>query len=150
MQHVLKLDSPTSLFGTSRAVTFLESAEKMACLNNLYMFYITFIVIFMNCCLFQVLSFGLTFLSRRFEFQADAFAKSLGKAMYLRRALIKINRDNLGFPVYDWLFSMWHHSHPPLLERLKVLDKTQQYKCEYFRILVLYYSYFCIISIYVS
>ncbi|XP_046669442.1 CAAX prenyl protease 1 homolog isoform X1 [Homalodisca vitripennis] len=71
-----------------------------------------------------VLSFAMTFLSRRFEFQADAFAKSLGKAGYLRSALIKLNRDNLGFPVYDWLYSMWHHSHPPLLERLKALDKT--------------------------
>lgn len=71
-----------------------------------------------------VLSFFLTSLSRRFEFQADAFAKALGKSMYLRRALIKLNKDNLGFPVYDWLYSMWHHSHPPLLERLKALDKA--------------------------
>ncbi|XP_054271932.1 CAAX prenyl protease 1 homolog [Macrosteles quadrilineatus] len=72
-----------------------------------------------------VLSFALTFLSRKFEFQADAFAKSLGKAVYLRRALIKINQDNLGFPVYDWLYSMWHHSHPPLLERLEAIDKSE-------------------------
>jgi len=72
-----------------------------------------------------VLSFALTSLSRKFEFQADAFAKSLGKSIYLRRALIKINQDNLGFPVYDWLFSMWHHSHPPLLERLEALDKSE-------------------------
>ncbi|XP_075228374.1 CAAX prenyl protease 1 homolog isoform X2 [Lycorma delicatula] len=71
-----------------------------------------------------VLGFFLTSLSRRFEFQADAFAKSLGKATYLKRALIKLNQDNLGFPVYDWLFSMWYHSHPPLLERLKALDKS--------------------------
>uniref|UniRef100_A0A1B6BYZ3 CAAX prenyl protease n=2 Tax=Clastoptera arizonana TaxID=38151 RepID=A0A1B6BYZ3_9HEMI len=72
-----------------------------------------------------VLSFFLTSLSRRFEFQADAFAKSLGKAVFLRRALIKLNIDNLGFPVYDWLYSMWHHSHPPLLERLEALDKSE-------------------------
>ncbi|XP_067000230.2 CAAX prenyl protease 1 homolog [Anabrus simplex] len=69
-----------------------------------------------------VLNFLLTILSRRFEFQADTFAKSLGKAKYLRQALIKLNQDNLGFPVYDWLYSSWHHSHPPLLERLKALD----------------------------
>nr|CAD7256072.1 unnamed protein product [Timema shepardi] len=51
-----------------------------------------------------VLSFMLTILSRRFEFQADQFAMSLGKTHFLRRALVKLNQDNLGFPVYDWLY----------------------------------------------
>jgi STE24 endopeptidase len=70
------------------------------------------------------MNFLMTLLSRRFEFQADAFAKKLGRSEFLRQALIKLNKDNLGFPVYDWVYSMWHHSHPPLLERLKALDKT--------------------------
>nr|CAD7193803.1 unnamed protein product [Timema douglasi] len=73
-----------------------------------------------------VLSFMLTILSRRFEFQADQFAMSLGKTHFLRRALVKLNQDNLGFPVYDWLYSSWHHSHPPLLERLQALDDTKK------------------------
>lgn len=73
-----------------------------------------------------VLNFLLTMLSRRFEFQADTFAKSLGKAKFLRQALIKLNQDNLGFPVYDWLYSSWHHSHPPLLERLKALNSNSK------------------------
>ncbi|XP_039288141.1 CAAX prenyl protease 1 homolog [Nilaparvata lugens] len=71
-----------------------------------------------------LLNFFTTSLSRRFEFQADAFAMGMGKAVYLRRALIKLNQDNLGFPVYDWLYSTWHHSHPPLLQRLKALEKS--------------------------
>lgn len=71
----------------------------------------------------EVLSFLMTALSRRFEFQADAFAKLLNRAADLRSALIKLNRDNLGFPVHDWLFSAWHHSHPPLLERIHALGK---------------------------
>ena len=74
---------------------------------------------------FQLLSFMLTALSRHFEFQADAFAKSLHYAEKLRSALIKLNRDNLGFPLTDWLFSAWHYSHPPLLERLEALGKTE-------------------------
>ncbi|KAL7981207.1 hypothetical protein Chor_005441 [Crotalus horridus] len=74
----------------------------------------------------EVLSFCLTVLSRRFEFQADAFAKKLGKAKDLYSALIKLNKDNLGFPVSDWLFSMWHYSHPPLLERLQALKESKQ------------------------
>ncbi|XP_030850470.1 CAAX prenyl protease 1 homolog [Strongylocentrotus purpuratus] len=72
----------------------------------------------------EVLSFCMTVLTRRFEFQADAFAKSLQRASYLRMALIKLHKDNLGFPVADWLFSAVHYSHPPLLERLAALGKT--------------------------
>lgn len=74
----------------------------------------------------QLLSFCLTVLSRRFEFQADAFARGMGKASELYSALIKLNKDNLGFPVADWLFSMWHYSHPPLLERLRALGNVKQ------------------------
>ncbi|XP_048239837.1 CAAX prenyl protease 1 homolog [Haliotis rufescens] len=70
----------------------------------------------------EVLSFCMTMLSRTFEFQADAFAKTLHRATALKSALIKLNKDNLGFPVSDWLFSTWHYSHPPLLERLKALE----------------------------
>ncbi|RWS19350.1 CAAX prenyl protease 1-like protein, partial [Leptotrombidium deliense] len=71
----------------------------------------------------EVLNFLMTCLSRRFEFAADAFAKHLNKASDLRSALIKLNADNLSFPIYDWLYSAWHHSHPPLLERIHALGK---------------------------
>ncbi|XP_062378681.1 CAAX prenyl protease 1 homolog [Sardina pilchardus] len=74
----------------------------------------------------ELLSFCLTVLSRRFEFQADAFAKGMNRATELYSALIKLNKDNLGFPVADWLFSMWHYSHPPLLERLRALGSPKQ------------------------
>ena len=67
----------------------------------------------------------MTMLSRHFEFQADAFAKALKKAEDLKSSLIKLNKDNLGFPVADWLYSTWHYSHPPLIERLRALDKTE-------------------------
>jgi STE24 endopeptidase len=85
-------------------------------LVNIYLLHFFFCI--------QVFNFLMTILSRRFEFQADAFAKKLGRSKFLRQALIKLNKDNLGFPVYDWVYSMWHHSHPPLLERLEALDKT--------------------------
>ncbi|XP_077395599.1 CAAX prenyl protease 1 homolog [Festucalex cinctus] len=74
----------------------------------------------------ELLSFCLTVLSRRFEFQADTFARNMGKASDLYSSLIKLNKDNLGFPVADWLYSMWHYSHPPLLERLRALGNVKQ------------------------
>jgi STE24 endopeptidase len=38
--------------------------------------------------------------------QADQFAAGLGRSADLGQALIKLNNDNLGFPIYDWLFSV--------------------------------------------
>ncbi|UYV81863.1 ZMPSTE24 [Cordylochernes scorpioides] len=73
----------------------------------------------------QLLSFLMGVLSRHFEFEADRFAKNMHKAADLRSALIKLNEDNLSFPIYDWLYSAWHHSHPPLLSRLQALGKVE-------------------------
>lgn len=68
----------------------------------------------------------MTMLSRRFEFQADAFAKELGFAAHLKSALIKLNTDNLGFPIADKLYSAYHYSHPPLVERLRALGGLKE------------------------
>lgn len=76
----------------------------------------------------QVYSFFFTQLTRRFEYQADGFAMQLGHAVPLCSALIKLNKDNLSFPIADPLFSAFHHSHPTLLERLKVLQENQKKK----------------------
>lgn len=62
-------------------------------------------------------------MTRRFEYQADEFAKKMGYAQDLKGALVKLNSDNLGFPVYDELYSKFNHSHPTLIHRLKALDK---------------------------
>ena len=61
-------------------------------------------------------------ITARFEFQADGFAKSLGKSHDLRNALLKLNKDNLGFPIVDPLYSAFHLSHPTLIERLEFLN----------------------------
>jgi len=74
-----------------------------------------------------ILDFAMTCLSRRFEFQADDFAFQLFKRTdKLRSALIKLNNDNLGYPIYDWLYSAWNHSHPPIIERLAVLKAKDE------------------------
>lgn len=75
-----------------------------------------------------LMNFAMTILSRRFEYQADEFAFKLGFAEQLGQALIKLNVDNLGFPVYDWLYSTWNHSHPTLLQRLNRLKELKEEK----------------------
>ncbi|XP_013192336.1 CAAX prenyl protease 1 homolog [Amyelois transitella] len=67
----------------------------------------------------SVLSFFATAMSRKFEFEADNFAVSLNFSNELRSALIKLGKDNLDYPIYDKLYSLWYHSHPTLLHRIE-------------------------------
>ncbi|KAK8846643.1 hypothetical protein IAR55_005730 [Kwoniella newhampshirensis] len=60
--------------------------------------------------------------TRRMEYQADEFAVQLGKKKDLASALIKLHVTNLSSPHSDWLYSMYHHSHPTLPERLNAMD----------------------------
>jgi len=61
-------------------------------------------------------------LSRRFEFEADAFAVSLGYAEELSKSLIKLQVQNLATMDADWLYSCYHYTHPILTERLRALE----------------------------
>jgi len=74
----------------------------------------------------SILSFLTNMLSRRFEFQADAFAKKLGYATQLSSGLIKLNNENLGDLNPDSWYSAYHYSHPPLLERLKAIGYKKE------------------------
>jgi len=73
----------------------------------------------------NVLSFLMHMLSRSFEFQADAFALKLGFSETLRSALLKLDAENLSNKNPDRWYSTYHHSHPPLMERLKALEKSK-------------------------
>jgi len=61
-------------------------------------------------------------LSRRFEFEADAFANNLGYNKQLSRSLIKLQIQNLSTMDADWMFASYNYSHPILSERLKALN----------------------------
>lgn len=76
----------------------------------------------------SLISFGMTVLSRKFEYEADDFAKGLGFSKDLAKALIKLNADNLGFPLYDWMYSAWNHSHPTILQRMSRLAESDEKK----------------------
>ena len=70
----------------------------------------------------SIIAFVANMLSRRYEFQADAFARDLGYAGSLASGLIKLQLKNLGTMNPDWLHSMYHRSHPELIERLNAID----------------------------
>ncbi|QKX62683.1 uncharacterized protein TRUGW13939_09844 [Talaromyces rugulosus] len=60
-------------------------------------------------------------LSRKFEFEADAFASNLGHSKLLAQSLLKLQIQNLSTMDADWLYASYHYSHPILSERLAAL-----------------------------
>lgn len=76
-----------------------------------------------------VIKLLMNILSRRYEFQADAFAAKLGYSAELAQSLIKLQIQNLSTMDADWMYASYHFSHPILSERLGALgwstsDKT--------------------------
>lgn len=69
----------------------------------------------------KVLSFILTVVSRINEFAADRFSVNLGMSKKLQSGLCKIHLENLGAMNPDKLYSMYHYSHTPLIERLRAM-----------------------------
>lgn len=65
---------------------------------------------------------GMSILSRKNEFEADAYAKEKFSGKALSNALKKLSVDSLSnlFPHPAYVF--FHYSHPPLLQRLRALS----------------------------
>ena len=63
-------------------------------------------------------------LSRKYEFEADAFAKeAMRSAAPMAEALTKLSRDHLSNPTPHPFYVFLNHSHPPVIERLAALER---------------------------
>ncbi len=75
-----------------------------------------------------ILTFPLTpifsHLSRRHEFEADAYAARMASAGELSAALVKLYEDNATTLTPDPLHSLFHDSHPPASQRIARLQTT--------------------------
>ncbi len=60
-------------------------------------------------------------LSRRQEFEADAYARIQSDAADLASALLKLHKDNASTLTPDPLYARFYYSHPPAAERLAAL-----------------------------
>jgi len=60
--------------------------------------------------------------SRKFEFEADAFAKIHANAASLKSALLKLYQDNSSTLTPDPIYVKFYHSHPPASQRLAKLE----------------------------
>jgi STE24 endopeptidase len=87
------------------------------------------LMIFITCVWAPVdkaLSFALTVNSRLCEFAADKYSIEVCKMTHLQSGLTKIHLENFGSMVPDWLYSVYHFSHPPLVERLTEMKNIQE------------------------
>lgn len=73
-----------------------------------------------------VLRLLMNIMSRKFEFEADAFGAQLGYSRELASSLIKLQIQNLSAMDADWMYSAYTYSHPILTERLRALGWTSQ------------------------
>ena len=66
------------------------------------------------------------YFSRRNEKEADRFSFELmGETRSMASALVKLTRDNLSNIYPHPLYSAFHYSHPPVLDRIKTLKKME-------------------------
>ncbi len=72
----------------------------------------------------HLLSPLINFLSRRAEFQADGFAKSMLGQQPMISALTRLSRDNLTTLTPDRLYTLFYYSHPPIPERIAHLESA--------------------------
>jgi STE24 endopeptidase len=65
-------------------------------------------------------------ISRRHEFEADAYAAAHASAPELARALVKLYQDNAATLTPDPLHSAFYDSHPPAARRIARLQALAQ------------------------
>lgn len=73
-----------------------------------------------------VIKLFMNILSRKFEYEADAFAVRLGYSADLAKSLIKLQVQNLSTMDADWIYSSYHFTHPILPERLRALEEKAE------------------------
>ena len=74
----------------------------------------------------MVLDLGLNFVSRKYEREADTFAATNYDPKALQAALKKLSVDHLSNLNPHPFYVFFHYSHPPLLERLKLLKSFEK------------------------
>ena len=71
----------------------------------------------------QILGIFMNYMSRKFEYQADNYAKNTFSASPLISSLKKLSKNSLSNLTPHYLYVFFHFSHPTLLDRIKNLKK---------------------------
>ena len=86
-------------------------------------FLILFTLVLLPFVMFFVGPF-ISWLQRKYEFEADEYACEFAKPADLKQSLIKLYRDNASTLTPDPLYSAFYHSHPPASIRIQAIDKN--------------------------
>lgn len=70
----------------------------------------------------EITSLIMNFLSRKFEYQADDYAKNTFAALPLVTSLKKLSKNNLSNLTPHPAYVFMHYSHPPLIDRIRNLQ----------------------------
>ena len=107
---------------------FVDNPQLSAALGasqpSFHLGLLAFVLIFSPVSTLLGLATGI--LSRKNEFAADAFAAEHSDGSKLASALIQLSVKNLSNLTPHPLYVFFHYSHPPLLERLKALEKYRK------------------------
>ena len=71
----------------------------------------------------QILGVFMNYMSRKFEYQADNYAKNTFSASPLISSLKKLSKNSLSNLTPHYLYVFFHFSHPTLIDRIKNLNK---------------------------
>ena len=71
----------------------------------------------------QILGIFMNYMSRKFEYQADNYAKNTFSASPLISSLKKLSKNSLSNLTPHYLYVFFHFSHPTLIDRIKNLNK---------------------------
>ncbi|HON53609.1 MAG TPA: M48 family metalloprotease, partial [Bacteroidales bacterium] len=73
-----------------------------------------------------IISIGMNILSRKHEFEADAFASQQYSGEYLEQSLRKLSKRNLSNLTPHPLYVFFYYSHPPLLQRIRAMRSIKK------------------------
>ena len=108
-----------SLMIFSQELSGAFGAEKMGMHLNLLAFGILYSPVS------RLTGIIMNMISRKNEFQADAYASTTYHGSELKLALKKLSVNNLGNLTPHPLYVFINYSHPPLLKRLKAIDQVK-------------------------
>jgi STE24 endopeptidase len=135
--HHRRRHIPKSL--TLSLLLLLLSLRGMAWITDVHNLYLAFgftapstyatlvVFLFLSSPIFFLLKPGFSLLSRKHEYEADAYAaKVTGTSAHLSSALLSLCRENLtNLRPHPW-YSFFHYSHPSVGERIEALQKIEE------------------------
>jgi len=131
--HILKSVAATSIQLIVMFFVFQQCLENSDILLSFgFTQKSNFIILFLFQALYMPVGFFTKFLtmymSRKAEYEADAFAVKYQHGTHLKSGLIDLFKRNKGALSADPLYSAYNHSHPTLIERLLAVDSLEKKK----------------------